>query len=221
MSHEDASSLVFVEPQTSDAFQWRGHTVVRTGFPLSHGRVITAQLHQHQLSTGQLTAQMEQVQEKTHKAERETLRQRDEIEEQARLIQELSQRLTEATALPAPTETITARSIASYRTAVPAWSADRNAGGTCRAASSEGGTAAHDATIGTFGSAIGEHREYQFPSGCNLIPGEEALTSRLCQKPTEHTGTASTATGSSAVTYIVPPNPIIMRGGHRSDRVVT
>ena len=89
MSHEDASSLVFVEPQTSDAFQWRGHTVVRTGFPLSHGRVITAQLHQHQLSTGQLTAQMEQVQEKTHKAERETLRQRDEIEEQARLIQEL------------------------------------------------------------------------------------------------------------------------------------
>ena len=42
MSHEDASSLVFVEPQTSDAFQWRGHTVVRTGFPLSHGRVITS-----------------------------------------------------------------------------------------------------------------------------------------------------------------------------------
>ena len=39
---EDASSLVFVEPQTSDAFQFRGHTVVRTGFPLSHGRVITS-----------------------------------------------------------------------------------------------------------------------------------------------------------------------------------
>ena len=121
----------------------------------------------------------------------------------------------------APTEATTAGSTASYRTAVPAWSADRNAGGTCRAASSEGGTAAHDATIGTFGSAIGEHREYQFPSGSNLIPGEEALTGRLCQKPTEHTGTASTATGSSAATYIVPPNPIIMRGGHRSDRVVT
>ena len=34
MSHEDASSLVFVEPLTSDAFNWRGHTVVRTGFPL-------------------------------------------------------------------------------------------------------------------------------------------------------------------------------------------
>merc|ERR1711874_362265 len=42
MSHEDASSLVFVEPQTSDAVQWRGHTVARTGFPLSHGRVITS-----------------------------------------------------------------------------------------------------------------------------------------------------------------------------------
>ena len=42
MSHGYASSLVFVEPQTSDAFQWRGHTVVRTGFPLSHGRVITS-----------------------------------------------------------------------------------------------------------------------------------------------------------------------------------
>ena len=83
------------------------------------------------------------------------------------------------------------------------------------------GTATQDATIGTLGSATGEHREYQFPSGSNLIPGEEALTGRLCQKPTEHTGTASTATGSSAVTYIVPPNPIIMRGGHRSDRVVT
>ena len=44
---EDASSLVFVEPQTSDAFQFRGHTVVRTGFPLSHGRVITYACGRH------------------------------------------------------------------------------------------------------------------------------------------------------------------------------
>ena len=42
LSHEDASSLVFVEPLTSDAFNWRGHTVVRTGFPPSHGRAITS-----------------------------------------------------------------------------------------------------------------------------------------------------------------------------------
>ena len=33
MSHEDASSLVFVEPQTSETFDFRGHAVVRTGFP--------------------------------------------------------------------------------------------------------------------------------------------------------------------------------------------
>ena len=115
----------------------------------------------------------------------------------------------------------TAESTASYRTAVPAWSADRNAGGTCRATNPEGGTAdTKSAAIDTFGMP-GELREYRSPNGHNVIPGEEALTGRLCQKPTEHTGTASTATGSSAVTYIVPPNPIIMRGGHRSDRVVT
>ena len=42
MSHEDASSLVSFEPQTSDAFQWRGHTGVRTGGSLSHGCVITS-----------------------------------------------------------------------------------------------------------------------------------------------------------------------------------
>ena len=112
----------------------------------------------------------------------------------------------------APTEATTAGSTASYRTAVPAWSADRNAGGTCRATNPEGGTAdIKSAAIDTFGMP-GELREYRSPSGHNLIPGEEALTGRLCQKPTEHTGTASTATGSSAVTYIVPPNPIIMRG---------
>ena len=84
-----------------------------------------------------------------------------------------------------------------------------------------GGTAdIKSAAIDTFDMPA-ELREYRSPSGHNLIPGEEALTSRLCHKPTEQTGTASTATGSSAVTYIVPPNPIIMRGGHRSDRVVT
>ena len=37
----------------------------------------------------------------------------------------------------APIEATTAGSTASYRTAVPAWSADRNASGACRAASSE------------------------------------------------------------------------------------
>ena len=42
MSREDAVALVFVEPQTSDAFHFRGHTVVRTSFPLSHSRVITS-----------------------------------------------------------------------------------------------------------------------------------------------------------------------------------
>ena len=75
---------------------------------------------------------MQQVQDKSNKAESETQRQRVVIEEQARLIKELSQRLSEPTAPPA----ITAGSIASYRTAVPAWS-DRNADGACRAASSE------------------------------------------------------------------------------------
>ena len=34
-------SLLFVEPRTAAAFTFRGHTVVRTGFPFSHGRVIT------------------------------------------------------------------------------------------------------------------------------------------------------------------------------------
>ena len=76
---------------------------------------------------------MQQVQDKSNKAESETQRQRVVIEEQARLIKELSQRLSEPTAPPA----ITAGSTASYRTADPAWSADRNAGGACRAASSE------------------------------------------------------------------------------------
>ena len=35
-------SLVFVEPRTSEPFLFRGHRVTRTGWPFSHGRVITA-----------------------------------------------------------------------------------------------------------------------------------------------------------------------------------
>jgi hypothetical protein len=34
--------LVFVEPQTSEAFVYRGFRIVRTGFPLSHGKVVTS-----------------------------------------------------------------------------------------------------------------------------------------------------------------------------------
>ena len=37
----DASQLVFVEPKTSDPFVFRNHKVRRTGFPLSHARVVT------------------------------------------------------------------------------------------------------------------------------------------------------------------------------------
>ena len=37
----DSKRLVFVEPKTSDIFLFRGHKVKRTGFPLSHGRVVT------------------------------------------------------------------------------------------------------------------------------------------------------------------------------------
>ena len=36
-----ASQLVFVEPKTSDPFVFRNHKVRRTGFPLSHARVVT------------------------------------------------------------------------------------------------------------------------------------------------------------------------------------
>ena len=35
-------SLVFIVPQTSAAFTWRKHKVTRTGWPFSHGRVITS-----------------------------------------------------------------------------------------------------------------------------------------------------------------------------------
>ena len=35
-------SLIFVEPSKSAAFDFRGHKVVKTGFALSHGQVITS-----------------------------------------------------------------------------------------------------------------------------------------------------------------------------------
>ena len=41
LSPAETRSLVFVEARTSDAFHFRNHTVTRTGFALSHGRVIT------------------------------------------------------------------------------------------------------------------------------------------------------------------------------------
>ena len=42
ITEDDAASLVFVEPRTADPFDFRGHSVVRTGFPLSHGCVVTS-----------------------------------------------------------------------------------------------------------------------------------------------------------------------------------
>jgi hypothetical protein len=40
--HKDTESLVWIEPRTSKAFDFRGHVVKRTGFPFTHGRVITS-----------------------------------------------------------------------------------------------------------------------------------------------------------------------------------
>ena len=113
-------------------------TMLYYAMPYYARSFITAQLHQHQLSTGQLSAQMQQVQEKSHKAERETQRQRGEIEQQARLIQELSTRLMEPTALPAPTDSWqpTANSIASLKATRPG-RPSMNASGSSRAASSD------------------------------------------------------------------------------------
>ena len=42
LSRADTQSLVFVEARTSNAFEFRNYTVTRTGFPLSHAKVITA-----------------------------------------------------------------------------------------------------------------------------------------------------------------------------------
>ena len=41
LTGELTGPLVFIEPRTSEPFTFRGSTVVRTGFPFSHGRVIT------------------------------------------------------------------------------------------------------------------------------------------------------------------------------------
>ena len=42
LGHEVTEHLVFIEPQTSTAFEFRKHKVTRTGFPISHGRVVTS-----------------------------------------------------------------------------------------------------------------------------------------------------------------------------------
>ena len=39
---EATERLVFIEPQTSKAFDFRKHKVTRTGLPISHGRVVTS-----------------------------------------------------------------------------------------------------------------------------------------------------------------------------------
>ena len=42
LGHEVTEHLVYIEPQTSTAFEFRKHKVTRTGFPISHGRVVTS-----------------------------------------------------------------------------------------------------------------------------------------------------------------------------------
>ena len=42
LAQEVTERLVFIEPQTSTAFDFRKHKVTRTGFPISHGRVLTS-----------------------------------------------------------------------------------------------------------------------------------------------------------------------------------
>ena len=39
---EETKHLVFIEPQTSTAFDFRKHKVTRTGLPISHGKVVTS-----------------------------------------------------------------------------------------------------------------------------------------------------------------------------------
>ena len=41
LDRDRTKCLVFVEARTSEPFTFREYKVVRTGFPLSHGRVIT------------------------------------------------------------------------------------------------------------------------------------------------------------------------------------
>jgi hypothetical protein len=42
----DTQSLVFIEPTTSKPFVFRGQLAIRTGFPFTHGRVITSRMSQ-------------------------------------------------------------------------------------------------------------------------------------------------------------------------------
>ena len=42
LDKQATQSLVFIAPQTSTAFTWRKHKVTRTGWPFSHGRVVTS-----------------------------------------------------------------------------------------------------------------------------------------------------------------------------------
>ena len=42
LARDVTERLVFIEPQTSTAFDFRKHKVTRTGFPISHGRVLTS-----------------------------------------------------------------------------------------------------------------------------------------------------------------------------------
>ena len=40
-SQSAADALVFIEPRTAK-FKYRGHGIERTGFPISHGKIITS-----------------------------------------------------------------------------------------------------------------------------------------------------------------------------------
>ena len=42
LGHAVTERLVFIEPQTSTAFDFRKHKVTRTALPISHGRVLTS-----------------------------------------------------------------------------------------------------------------------------------------------------------------------------------
>ena len=39
---QDTRNLVFIEPHTTDPFVFREYTLTRTGFPISHARVVTS-----------------------------------------------------------------------------------------------------------------------------------------------------------------------------------
>jgi hypothetical protein len=42
LGSSDTESLVWIEPKTSQSFTWGVYTILRTGFPFTHGRVITS-----------------------------------------------------------------------------------------------------------------------------------------------------------------------------------